>query len=199
MDESVVCTVPSPSRATKTSLPTEEVTLEVQATSASSGKYCTICKKITLPGSRRTLNPKSAESDRRVVSFLQQYASTALLAEPGPGCYICRSCFSDAEKGDKSLQTALYNIKSIRKTMGLPAVTTAVSVVETSVVETSVVETSDNESEPCSSGSVTQQPPQRPRGNPKKLFYSPRARTSLSASPLVQVSSLCWGRWGGGG
>ena len=129
MDESVVCTVPSPSRATISSLPTEEVTLEVQATSASSGKYCTICKKITLPGNRRTLNPKSAESNRRVVSFLQQYASTALLAEPGPGCYICRSCFSDAEKGDKSLQTALYNINSIRKTLGLPAVTTAVSVV----------------------------------------------------------------------
>ena len=31
MDESVVCTLPSPSRATVSSLSTEEVTLEVQA------------------------------------------------------------------------------------------------------------------------------------------------------------------------
>ena len=48
MDDSVVCTVPSPSRATVSSLSTEEVTLEVQATSALSGKYCTISPSLPL-------------------------------------------------------------------------------------------------------------------------------------------------------
>ncbi len=71
---------------------------------------CAVCKKVVSTGNRRTLNPHSNHT------FFQR--NTAL-PEPGPRCFVCWPCFAKAEK---SVQSALYFLNSLRSSLGVPSV-----------------------------------------------------------------------------